>query len=154
MQQVHLHAVHDVLQARARDVERLDQRRQGARHRVLRVAGVQLGHLGSPPGQLGLRHGGFRGIVHGVVHFAAKGVQRGDGATAFLRQEQEGVVEAGAALRRLVLAVFVGSHGEMAAPAEIRAARDAPGRISDERKARALCLGWQYSSGVILGPVS
>jgi hypothetical protein len=49
-------------------------------------------------------------MVDGIVDLAAERVQRGDRPAPLVRQEQEAVVEAGAALNGLLLAVFVGRH--------------------------------------------
>src|SRR6266496_2738424 len=49
-------------------------------------------------------------LVHGVVDFAAKGIEGRDRVPALRRQEQERIVEARAALRCFLLTVFVRSH--------------------------------------------
>src|SRR5581483_7986062 len=66
-------------------------------------------------------------LVDRVVDLAAESVERGDGAAPLRRQEQERVVEARTALRRLLLAVLVGSH-------RIESARES---ISGQSQARS-----------------
>ena len=65
----------------------------------------------APPAQLG---GGERNVVAFVDHvidFTAKSVKRHDRAPALGGQEQEAVVEGGAAGRALLLTILVGTHG-------------------------------------------
>ena len=71
---------------------------------------------------------GVASLVDHVVHLAAERVQRGDGAPALRRQEEEAVVEARAARGGLLLAVFVGRHsGPDAEHAAASRTRAAPG---------------------------
>src|SRR5260221_381494 len=65
------------------------------------------------------RVGWIARLVHRVVPLAAEGVERGDRAPAFGRQEEERVIKARAALRGFVLAVFVRSHCFTSARASI-----------------------------------
>src|SRR6266850_1255004 len=65
------------------------------------------------------RGGRIARLVHRVVHFAAEGVEGGDRAPAFGRQEEKRVIKARSALRGFVLAVFVGSHCITSARASI-----------------------------------
>ena len=74
-----------------------------------------------PPRELDARDVRLAHLVDDVVDFAAERVQRGDRAPARRRQEQEAVVEARAALRRLLLAVFVGRHATLRRPSRRRA---------------------------------
>ncbi len=64
-----------------------------------------------PPGELGRGQRDIVAFVDHVIHFAAEGVQRHDGLPALGGQEQEAVIEGGAAGGALLLAVLVGSHG-------------------------------------------
>src|SRR5690606_41174037 len=73
-------------------------------------------------------------LVTGVQTCAlpiSEGVQRGDGAALFRRQEQKGVVEARAAACGYLLAVFVRSHGVRA-----RLRRDAAYGMRDRSEER------------------
>jgi hypothetical protein len=65
----------------------------------------------APPGELGRGDGNVVAFVDDVIDFAAEGVERHDGAPALDGQEQEAVVEGGAAGGALLLAVLVGIHG-------------------------------------------
>ena len=86
------------------------------RHRMLRRAGEDLRDFLPPPRELRARHARIGHFVDDVVDLAAERVQRGDRAPARRRQEQEAVVEARPALRRLLLAVLVGRHRAIGAP--------------------------------------
>ncbi len=107
---IHLHAVDDFQQVFLREVELFHHRNQRQRHRMLRTARVDFSDLPAPPVERGARHVGVGAFVHHIVHLAAKGIQRGDGAALVRWQEQEAVVEAGAAFCGFVLAILVGSH--------------------------------------------
>ena len=106
----------------SRQAIRGDHGPQRERHRMLRRAGEHGADLLAPPGELRAGELGIGDFVDDVVDFAAERVERGDRAPPLRRQEQEAVVEARAALRRPLLAVFVGRH---AAP---------PGRASRWRR--------------------
>ena len=108
--QIHLHAVDDLVQPLGGDAVGRERGLQGAGHRVLRVARKQSGHFVPPPGELGAGELRVRGLVHHVVHLAAKGVQRRDGAPSRRCQEQERVVETRPAGGGFLLAVFVRRH--------------------------------------------
>src|SRR5690606_9418125 len=92
------------------DVVGLDGRLQGAGHGVLRVALVETAHFVAPPGKRFRRYARIAAFIDDVVDLAAESVERGDGAALFRWQEEERVVEAGTALGRFLLAVFVGRH--------------------------------------------
>ncbi len=109
--QIHLHPVDDFVETRPREIETAHHRDQGLCHRMLRRAGKSAGDLLAPPGELGPGEIGVAALIHHVVHLPTVGVEGGDRAAFFRRQEQEAVVEARAALRRLVLAILVGAHG-------------------------------------------
>src|SRR5690349_10781433 len=108
--QVHLQAVHDLVQPRLGYTERIESRRERPRHRMLRVAAEELRHLVPPPAEGHARGRSIARLVDGVVDLAAERVQRGDGAPALWREEQERVIEARAALRCFLPAVFVWRH--------------------------------------------
>lgn len=78
---------------------------QGQHDRVRRRGSVHCRHFVAPPGQLDAGNRFIGAFIHGVVDFAAKRIQRGNGAAAFRRQEQEAVIKAGTALDGF----FVGS---------------------------------------------
>ena len=78
-----------------------DHRPQRERHRMLRRAGEHGADLLPPPGELRARELRVGDLVDDVVDLAAERVERGDRAPPLRRQEQEAVVEARAALRRL-----------------------------------------------------
>src|SRR5712692_8153853 len=77
---------------------------------MLRLPGVEIRHLGAPPAELRRRELRIGAFVDHIVDFTAKGVQRGDRASALGRKKQEGVVEARPARRGLLLAILVGRH--------------------------------------------
>jgi hypothetical protein len=69
------------IQASPRDAERaVDERLQGARHRMRGRAPVQRTDLAAPPAQLGFGNGRIADFVDGIVDLAAVGVNRGDRA--------------------------------------------------------------------------
>src|SRR5205814_9679898 len=105
--QIHLHAVDDLAQALGGDAERLAMRLERARHRMLRLAVEEIRHFAAPPGEL--RGGNLRihAFVDDVVHLAAEGIERSDGAPALGREKEKRVVEARAARGGLLLAVLV-----------------------------------------------
>ena len=80
------------------------------RDRMLRRPVERARDLLAPPRELRARDGRIRHLVDDVVDLAAERVERGDRAAPRRRQEHEAVVEARAALRRLLLAVLVGCH--------------------------------------------
>ena len=82
------------------------------RDRMLRRAVERARDLLPPPRELGARDVRVGHLVDDVVDLAAERVERRDRAAPWRRQEQEAVVEARAALRRLLLAVLVGRHAE------------------------------------------
>lgn len=108
--QVHLHAVDDGQQTLARDVAIGQVRLQRARDGVVRLAIDHLVDLRAPPGQLDARQGRVAAFVDHVVDLATERVQRSNGPPPRRRQEQERVIEAGAAFGGLFLAVFVRGH--------------------------------------------
>ncbi len=81
---------------------------QRARYRMLRRAVKGSSQLLPPPSERRVRGRDIGAIVHYIVHFAAERVERHDRASALFWQEQEAVIEARAAVRRL----FAGSIGE------------------------------------------
>jgi hypothetical protein len=74
------------------------------------ASGEAVGDLLAPPRELGGGDARVGHLVDHVVDLAAEGVERRDRGAARRRQEQEGVVEAGAAARGLVLHVLLGGH--------------------------------------------
>ncbi len=108
--EVHLHAVDDLVHAAAIESELLDEGLERARDRMLRVAGEEVRDLGAPPRELGAGDPDVAHLVGDVVHLAAESVERRDRAPLLRRQEEEAVVEARAARGRFLLAVFVGRH--------------------------------------------
>ena len=82
-------------------------RHQRLHHRVAGAAGEGRGHFAAPPGQLGGGDAGVADLVDHVVDLAAERVEGGDRRAPRRRQEQEGVVEARAAARGLVLHVLL-----------------------------------------------
>src|SRR5260370_8812974 len=101
--EVHLHAVHDLIQFFLRDGETLDMRRKSLGYRVLRFAGEKIRNLRAPPGELGRGELRVGGLVDDVIDLAAEGVQRRDRAPALGRQEEKREVEARSALARFLL---------------------------------------------------
>src|SRR5690242_15363779 len=85
-------------------------RMQSLRDRVIRVSLEQVLYFVPPPGELGVRHLRLGALVHHVVDLPAERVERRDRAAALGGQEQERVIEARPARRRLLLAVLVGCH--------------------------------------------
>ena len=108
--QIHRHAVDDRLEMLLRKLERRDRGREGERHRVLRSPFERRADLGAPPAKLDPRHPRVADFVDDVIDLAAECIQRRNGAPLIGRQETEAVVEARPALRRLLRAVFVGTH--------------------------------------------
>src|SRR4029078_5146546 len=96
------------------DAERFNEGPQRFHDRMGRLLVEQLADLHPPPGKLGARELRVGAFVHYVVHLAAEGVQRGDGAPALRRQEQERIVETRSAGRGLALAVLVRTHSALA----------------------------------------
>ena len=111
LSQIHFHAVDDFQQLFGRQIELLDDRRQCLAHWVMRFSPIQVSHLSTPPSQLGMGHIGVGTLVGNVVHFAAEGIQRNNGAALGGRQEHEAIVKAGTAGGGFVLAVLVGIQG-------------------------------------------
>jgi hypothetical protein len=93
-----------------RHIELFDDIHQRLRDRMLWRTAIDGCDFVAPPVERGARHVGIRAFVHHIVHLAAEGIQRRDGAALVFGKEAETVVEAGAAGGRLVLAIFVRSH--------------------------------------------
>ena len=85
--------------------------------------------LGAPPSELDARDVRIGDLVDGVVDFAAERVQRRDRGAAPRIEQPKAVVEARAALRRLVGAVLVGRHAVRARRASVRSASSAQSRF-------------------------
>ena len=114
MVDVHLHAVDDLVEVLAWEVERFDHRRKRPAHRVIRLTGEHPLDLRPPPGHFHARRLGLRDFVDDVIHFPAERVQRRNRAAPLFGQEQEAVVEARPARGGLLLAVLIGIHGDAA----------------------------------------
>ena len=110
LRQVHFHAVDDLGEQLLRQVEGVRGFGEGLRDGVAGFALVGASQFGAPPGEPDARQLRVGAFVDDVIHLPAEGVERGDGAAARWRQEEEAVIEAGPALRRLLLAVFVRCH--------------------------------------------
>lgn len=94
-----------------RQADALVEARQRLADGVLRLAFGDAFDFLAPPGKLGRGDGNVVAFVNHVIDFAAKGIERHDGATALQRQEEKAVIERGAALGALFLAILVGIHG-------------------------------------------
>jgi hypothetical protein len=110
LREIHLHPGDDFLQVLLLQGETLQMRREGARHRMMRLAGVHRADLLPPPRELGRGELSIGGLVDDVVDLPAEGVERGDRPAPLGRQEEKGIVEARAARGGLLLAVLVGRH--------------------------------------------
>ena len=141
--EVHLHAVDHLDQLLAADAER---RRHGCSAWVTGCVGspaIEPLDLEPPPGELGGGHRLVADLVDDVVDLAAEGIERGDRAAPFRRQEQEAVVEARAAARRLVLAVLVRRHERLACLArQVSALRSRAGASRQPSLGRAAATSW------------
>src|SRR5258708_32192910 len=91
--EVHLHAVHDLIQFFLRDGETLDMRRKSLGYRVLRLAGEKIRNLRAPPGELGRGELRVGGLVDDVIALAAEAEQRLCRAPAAGAQKEKRVVE-------------------------------------------------------------
>src|SRR5690606_30070326 len=108
--QVHFHAGDSGLHAGAFNRATGQVRRKRAHHGVFGLAREQVVDLRAPPCQLDARHRRVGTFVHHVVYLAAERVQRGNGAPALGRQEQERIIKTRTALGGLFLAVLVRRH--------------------------------------------
>src|SRR4051794_33870862 len=68
-------------------------------------------HFLPPPYELGSRHRLIAALIDDIIHFAAKGVQRGDRPAPFGGQIEKAVVKTGAALDSFFLAILFWGHG-------------------------------------------
>src|SRR5450759_1989714 len=107
---MHLDAVDDFEQMFLCQMKLLHHWNQCLCNGVLRFAAIDCCDLCAPPVERGARRLFIRTFVHHVIHFAAKSIQRGDGAAFVRRQEHEAVVEAGTAGGGFVMAVLVWCH--------------------------------------------
>ena len=89
--------------------QRADHRAR--RPKVARLAGKRLGDFGLPPGQLAAGHARVDHVVHHIIHFAAKGIEGGDGGAFCRWQKQKGVIEAAARSGGFLLDVVLWRHG-------------------------------------------
>ena len=94
--QVHLAAADDGLQVLRLDAVIRHQRHQRLHHRVAGLASVSLDDFTLPPGQFGGGDVHLGGVVHHVVHLAAKRIKRGDGGAPGARQKEKGGIKAAA----------------------------------------------------------
>ncbi len=108
--EVHLHAFEHFVEHRLGQPIGLRVRLERLGHGVGWRTVEHLGELIAPPGQLLIGHAGVLGVVHDIVDLPAPGIEGGNGPPPLGRQEQEAVIEAGAALRGFFLAILIGRH--------------------------------------------
>src|SRR5688500_16346112 len=109
---VHLHAVYDFVQALGSEIKRAPNIGQRFGDRMTGLVSVGCvkngGDFLPPPRELCSRYRRIGAFIHYVVHFTAKGVKRGNGATFFQRKLEKAVIKARSALSSFFLAILIG----------------------------------------------
>ena len=94
VREVHLHAVNDFVQAVLINTKLDGCLLQGLCYWMPGVAGEQVGHLRSPPRELGPSDSNIRHFVGNIVDLATKRIQRGNGPASICWKESEAVIKA------------------------------------------------------------